>query len=896
VSILRDRRPRAGWVLAALAVVFAVGTATDVGADPLEGSQGTDTSLPATESAVTISGRGQFSNLSITVNQTTKLTNQAISISWTGGTPTTRGAGRFDANFLQIMQCWGDDDGTVQGNPGPPPEQCEFGAAGGTVNGISTGLFAEGATVSRIIARDSWPVHDKTIGHYDPLSGNIWRPFHSVDGAVVNVQTDPEYNPFLGGNYWLNPFFNFITTNEVPGAVTGPDGKGAELFQVLTGAESSGLGCGKKVEPVAGADPKEPKCWLVIVPRGDQLTENANTPFSAFGTTRPVSTSPLSDAAWANRIAIPLAFNPADPACGLGAVERRIAGSELLTPAIASWQPALCGAGALPPFSFAPVADGTARSLLTSGVQGSPGMIAVSRPIAGPSVNADNPIVYSPISASGLAIGFNVERGEKIGASEASKQLLGVRVARMNLTPRLVAKLLTQSYATQVSILSTSVYPWASTNPANLSLDPDFLQFNPEFNLLYVAEGRTFSGLQIPAGNSDAATQIWEWIFADPEASEWMTGSPDQWGMTVNPAYNSVASKNTSGIGFGEPLPSSFPKADPFCYQAPNQGPGNSIKPPLVCGTDWMPYARSFASAAQVARTANDGARISANIFAEAPSAVWGRSGPQGIGTRAMLALTDTPSAAQYGLQVASLSRAGDNGPGRSFIAPDAAGLAAGLGSMVARDVPEVLEPSPAAVAPGAYPLTAVTYAAILPLSLEADERSDYAAFLDYATGAGQAAGLDLGQLPRGYVPLPSALQSQAAAAADTVRTIAAAPPSTTTTTVVTQPTRTPTATTPRPISTPVTATTVATGTTVPPQTSVDAATTTTVPADGAGTPVATASPVITPVTKLTRNRFVVPGLGVMAMVSALGVLEITKRPRRGTPSLAQGTIQIESE
>ena len=41
-----------------------------------------------TDSAVTVSGKGQFANLKITVSQTKDLINQEITISWTGGKPT----------------------------------------------------------------------------------------------------------------------------------------------------------------------------------------------------------------------------------------------------------------------------------------------------------------------------------------------------------------------------------------------------------------------------------------------------------------------------------------------------------------------------------------------------------------------------------------------------------------------------------------------------------------------------------------------------------------------------------------------------------------------------------------------------------------------------------------
>ena len=111
------------WILAPLAIVLAssaiVGSVS--GADSVAGSQGTDTSLPVTDSQVTVAGRGAFASLKLTVNQTKNLTNQAVSITWQGGAPTIQGPGRFACNFLQIFQCWGDDDGSVRrprGNEG----------------------------------------------------------------------------------------------------------------------------------------------------------------------------------------------------------------------------------------------------------------------------------------------------------------------------------------------------------------------------------------------------------------------------------------------------------------------------------------------------------------------------------------------------------------------------------------------------------------------------------------------------------------------------------------------------------------------------------------------------------------------------------------------------------
>ncbi len=921
------------WLLGPLAilVIAALTTSRADAADPVPGSQGTDTALPATASAVTVTGRDAFASLAITVNQTANLTDQAVSITWTGGTPTHDGPGRFGSNYLQIFQCWGDD-GTNSANPGPPPEQCEQGAVAGTPGGLPGTLYPDGFALGRVISRSDWPSFDASVGYLDPPTTNVWLPFKAVDGTVVNKQADVTFNPSIGGgNYWLNPYFNLITTNEIVGAATGPDGRGAELFQVLTGAQSSGLGCGQKTQPVASGEKVVPKCWIVVVPRGSAAAENVGTPYEINPDQSGVITSPVSPQAWKHRIAIPIGFNPVDSPCALGADERRISGSELAHPAIASWQPALCGTADLPPYSYAPVSDNTARQQLVSGQQGSPGMVVVSQPLSRDSIDPANPVFYAPVSVSGLVIGVNIERNPKFDAPRAEQQLSGVRVADFNLTPRLVAKLLTQSYQQAVSIESHAPnYAWMAANPRDMAEDPDFLQFNPEFSILQIADERAFSGLQLPAGNSDAAQQVWQWILADSEARAWLNGAPDHWGMKVNPVYATNPGNNSTGIPFADPLPNSFPKADPYCYQAPARGPGNSIAPAPLCGTDWMPYKRTFSETARVTRSASDGAKIDENPFALNSTDVWKTTQPQFLGRRAMLALTDTPSAAQFGLQTARLSRAGDNGPNRAFVAADNAGLAAGVASMAPVDEPQVLEPSPTASAPGAYPLTALAYAAIAPLGLDSSARSDYAAFIDYAAGPGQVAGLELGQLPRGYAPLPDTLKFQASAAASVVRHLVVVTPDTTTTVPTTQPAttvaptvppteappteappteappttaastprgpitkpRTPTATSPAttpsattaaPTSTDAAASTDSATTTEAATATTSAQRTTTVPAvDTTGAPISTSPSVVTPVVHLAGSRFAVPALGGMAMGSALFALEITKRRRRG--------------
>ena len=123
-----------------------------------------------------------------------------------------------------------------------------------------------------------------------------------------------------------------------------------------------------------------------------------------------------------------------------------------------------------------------------------------------------------------------------------------------------------------------------------------------------------------------------------------------------------------------------------------------------MCGTDWMPYSRGYGESARIGRVANDGAKINLDPFALSTSGAWKSVTPQGLGERAMLVVTDTPSASLFGLQTVALSRAGDSGAGRTFIAPTNDSLLAAVGAMKSPTDASVLEPSVSGLPATAYP------------------------------------------------------------------------------------------------------------------------------------------------------------------------------------------------
>ena len=193
---------------------------------------------------------------------------------------------------------------------------------------------------------------------------------------------------------------------------------------------------------------------------------------------------------------------------------------------------------------------------------------------------------------------------------------------------------------------------------------------------------------------------------------------------------------------------------------------------------------------------------------------------------------------------------------------------------------PAVLEPDYSTQVAGAYPLAMLTYAAVKPLALDGEARSHYAAFLDYVTDEGQVAGLEPGELPNGYTPLPAALKAQAAEAATLIRTMEA-PPAAPAEPGPTDPSSSsafPTSSGPSGSSS-----ARATTTTAPAaiQTELAAA-----PSEVASTP--EAGP-LTPILALARSRYFLLVLAVLALGSTVIALEITKRPRRRTTPVPEG-------
>ncbi|MEU8758668.1 hypothetical protein [Streptomyces sp. NPDC048659] len=684
-----------------------------------------------TRSAVTVTGSGPYAGLKVTVGQTRNLVDQVVKVSWQGAAPTVSDT-TYAADYLQLMQCWGD------AATGPDPDQCQFG--GSSALGAGAGSQAAGAyTNTRQLSYGGLKDPAQTL---PPATGTgiAYVRFRSVTGDISTK-----------GNW--NDFYDVTTSNEVPYARSGPDGTGEVWFETQTGVEAPGLGCGEVRAGTSGATEGR-SCWLVVVPRG--RTEVDGSAYTAQPSGM-LQSSPLSASNWAHRLVVPLRFEPTGSFCPIGASERGTLGHEPVAEAVARWQPALCQSGGRTIYGYAQVTDDTARAKLVSG---SPGLVFVGRPASANQIRTGAlPVhqpVYAPVALSGLTIGFFIESQAGYNAPDQVKDRDGTRLTSLDLTPRLVAKLLTESYPDGNSRFA----PSTEGNPANLGHDPEFLRLNPTYRNLDF--GGSLGDILVPEALSDAAWELWNWIDQDPAAREFLDGTPDDRGrygeagnagMKVNPHYR------------GLKLPrNAYPKSDPFCQHFDD----HPAQP--LCIQDKHPYTVDMRTAARAAARGDTLARATWDGTATPPG--YKKNPPQPAGRRAVLALADTATAARYGLVTARLRNAAG-----VFVGPDAKGLLAGQAAMRRDPASGVRLPDPAARARDAYPLTLLTYAATVPERLTAREGQDYAALLRYAAGDGQRPGVAAGTLPEGYAPLPAALRAETRTAAAAVTSRAVPPP-----------------------------------------------------------------------------------------------------------------------
>lgn len=626
----------------------------------------------------------------------------------------------------------------------------------------------------------------------DDIPAAHWLPFAALTGVVYTggpsdpgcAKVAPETDDGESG----------LPTNSVYG-ITRTDGTGSSKFTVWTKTENASLGCSADVKcslvavPIVGLSCD---AWGLGVGPGTGLAPTQRPTTSqgktadgrcraadkykagashGFAPANPASSGELWWAAsnWRNRISVPLDFAVSGDVCALATKDKPLTmfGSVGMSELTASWQPKFCTTDSLFNFTHVVSADPAARNLLdTGGVDAAFGTAPKNEAYT-------RPVARAPLALSGFAIAFK--------ADNAKHEAVG----DLRLNARLLAKLLSESYAANSDVLDN--YPTLAKNPRNLFNDPEFRAFNPGMPDTAVFEAA--AALQTLLTDSDLAWAVTRYIDADPEARGWLNGVPDPWGMQVNPAYQDIDLPVTSW-----PLLDDWPVHDAAAIRTLSQG-NICYKAAAQSGSP-TPYLQLIANPIGLMSTIVQNVQYGISAVKLACNAAevtdrdqiaFRQQGRQSVGSRFVLGIVPLSAAYRYSLPVASLQTSSTVGKrdkftdtaGRTFVAPTDESLKAAASLLKpgsgaegwSLDYAALSTPSGAAAYPGAMPM----YVDMPSSDLDPNTAAHFADFLCYAAGPGQVQGTANGQLPAGYLPLTEAnglgaLHSQTYAAAAAVR------------------------------------------------------------------------------------------------------------------------------
>ncbi|MGN8247143.1 hypothetical protein ACTHAM_000815 [Cellulomonas soli] len=683
--------------------------------------------------------------VTVSVDRTQNLRGrERVHVTWSGARPS---AGRtvspygFDGANQEypvvILQCRGLDDPTLPAAQQIAPETCwtttymqRVAQAAPSAAVWRHDRYATEAERGDQGTATDWPEACEKL--LPSMLSQRLVPFRAANGTVYPACNNSSIPPESSVDAAL-------PAAELAG-FTRLDGTGEANVEIRTATENESLGCSSDVP-----------CSLVVIPimgiscldadaacRGDGSFAEGSSNFDNLGADDAVSARYWWSASnWRDRFAVPLTFALPPDACDV--LDDRapvdMYGSELLNQASLQWAPAYCLRADRFKFRHNRMSEASALRLLGSG-----GAVAafVSEPAATTSV----PLGYAPVAVTGFAIAYVTDLPGNAGEAK-----------ELRLTPRLLAKLLTQSYPASSS---GRAHPGMSDNPLSLNTDPEFVELNP--GLSDIAEEARATVLSLSEA-SDVMTALTSYIAADAEAMAFVHGQPDPWGMVVNPSYQDVE------------LPrAEWPMLDTFVRDIKREC--EQLNPSPYLGLVAAPVSRLSTIAGAVL---DAWPNVQTQCTRSTTSDPWkfGRIARQGYGARFMLGLVSLGDAERYGLRTAGLRTAG-SGAGATFVTASQESMAKALtaADQTAPGAPFVLDRT--ALPADAYPGTMVVHAAARLSGLDTADAMHVAQFVRTATTEGQESGSGNGQLPDGYLPLASTgvtapLYASAQAVADAI-------------------------------------------------------------------------------------------------------------------------------
>ena len=678
----------------------------------------------------------EFPTNTVTVNasETENLRGrQRITISWTGAQPSGgRASNPYGEKGLQqeypvvILQCRGRDDASLPVEKQLRPETCW------------TASVAQRSQISRSEGDATW-IHDLLAAPADRERVSGMTPFPSKETCPTADQ-DPFYTrltPFVTG---AGKLFEACDGAHMPpeaavdaafppaeiAAFSDADGAGSVEFEMRSDVENESLGCNDKVTcsvvviPINGLScdrPAEPATIADDACRKGGRFPPGSSNFSNEGVDQAVSPALWWSASnWANRFAIPVTFGLPPDTCDI--LDPRpptgFYGSELLAQASLQWSPAYCLDKKRFKFQHNQMSDEAGWNLMESG--GAAAAVVSSKHER----RGDDPVGYAPTAVTGFSIGYVVDRPDNAG-----------ELTTLRLNARLIAKLMTQSYLG--SDLGRG-HPGIGANPLGIMNDPEFIELNPGLSQTSQEAGATLLSL---SNSSDVIEQLTGWVAEDKAAMAWINGSPDPWGMKVNPNYKKIE------------LPrAEWPLLDDFVPQTENTCRQNN---PAVYFTQ---IAAPVTTMRKIAEALLDGwpnVQTRCDYDPATDSYKLGRIDRQTFGARFMLGLVSLGDVERYGLRSAALETSSGD-----FVAPSDASLGAAVALTKQRkgDEPFVLDQGEVRRSSNAYPGTMVVYTAAKLANLPEEDAAKVAQFIRVSTTEGQRPGTGNGELPAGFLPV----------------------------------------------------------------------------------------------------------------------------------------------
>ena len=526
---------------------------------------------------------------------------------------------------------------------------------------------------------------------------------------------------YLADNHGLPVAFGQAGLPNTQYAITTTAGTGQANIDIETNLENSFLGC----------DQKHP-CSLVVVPgQGGALgkcTDHSGD-IGLFGSgnalaanTFSLSTGSSGPCSWSNRIVIPLNFAPTPNGCPRRNAAFSAAGSPMMADAMQQWLTGLCAGRRGMTINYdSTLGEPTA---VTDVVSKTDDVALTTLPASADGVSTGGrPFVYAPIAVSAVSVAYWIDN------TSTGEQLTGLK-----LNQRLMAKLLTTSYDPNISCQGVpppaNCDPGVEHNPFNIFFDPEFTTLNPAIAQAVPTQpiytGQPSVAPTVLSDPSDMTWTVTRWIGADSGASSYLAGTFDPYGMHVNTFY----------LGVKYPT-NTFQVQDPTLWWS------NEYQPVFGLARAVNYQAVSQDSGANVSTIQPNGT----TIFTKDP--------PEPVGHRALIAVIGQGAAALNHFPTAAIANAAG-----AYVRPSNAHMAAALNHMIS-DGSGTRQVDLTNKDPNAYPLTMVIYAMVPTSGLSHAKAAAIARFLDFAAGAGQTTGVQPGQLPPGYLPLPASLRAR---------------------------------------------------------------------------------------------------------------------------------------